>query len=268
MQALESENAQLSNLTRTLLASPAFSEFLRQAGDEAVSSNMGAPYAPVVKTEPKPQPSQKDVNPQGAAAQSTEGEQQDSTYIGMTMIPEHPIELSTFEANTNAWANTLDFSLYDTPVYAVTSLPEGPMIEQFRPSSNSEKSTELALPLPGGDSKMDVPLVERMPESGEIAKLPEVVTSIADDVDFDESDPAFALYADCSPTTASPIGQPEEPIFGNIELEKAFGRLELVLESDSTISCDTSSATLERFQRLCASVEALSEELSLIIPQG
>ena len=268
MQALESENAQLNELTRTLLASPAFSDWLSQAGTEAVSSSSGAPYAPAVKTESTSQPSQKDVNTHAAAAQNTQGGQQDSTYVGMTMIPEHPTELTTFEANTNAWANTLDFSLYDTPVYAVTSLPEGPTIEQFIPSNSFEKGTESVLPLPGGDSKLDVPLIERMPESAEIAKLPEVTISVADDVEFDESDPAFALYADCPAATASPVGEPEEPIFGHIELEKAFGRLELILETDSTTSCDTSSATLERFQRLCASVEALSEEISMIIPQG
>lgn len=267
MQALESENAQLLELTRTLLASPAFSNYALNASTEAVSSSSGAPYAPVVKTESTPQPSQNDVNTHGATAQNTQGEQQDSIYVGMTIIPQHPAELSTFEANTNAWANTLDFSLYDTPVYAVTSLPEGPVIEHFRSSNYSEKGTASALPLPGGDSKMDVPMIERMPETCGIDKLPELATSVADDIDFDDSDPTFALYADCSATEASPKGPLEEPIFGNIELEKAFGCVELVLVNDPTISCDTSPATLERFQSLCASIEALSEELSLIIPQ-
>ena len=268
MQELENENAQLNNLTRTLLASPAFSEWVKDAGTEAVSSSSGAPYAPVVKTESTPQSSQRDVKTHVATVQNTQTGQQDTPYVGMTMIPEHPTELSIFEANTNAWANTLDFSLYDTPVYSVTSLPEGPMIEQFMPSNNYEKGAEPVLPLPGGDSKMDTPLIEPMPESAELAKISEVATSVADDVDFDESDPAFALYADCPPTTASPVGPLEQPIFGNIELEKAFGRFELIVETDSTVSCDTNSATLERFERHCASLEALSEELSRIIPQG
>ena len=268
MKELEDENGQLNNLTRMLLASPAFSEWVKDAGTEAMSSSSGAPYAPVVKTESTPLPSQRDVNAHDPAAQNAQAGQPDPTYVGMTMIPEHPTELSIFEANTNAWANTLDFSLFDTPVYAVTSLPEGPMIEQFVPSSNFEKGTESALPLPGGDFKMDAPLIEPMPESADIAKTPEVATSAAEDVDFDESDPAFALYADCPPTTASPAGSLEQPILGNVELEKAFGRLELIVETDLTISCDTNSATLERFERLCASVEALSEEQSRIIPQG
>lgn len=260
-EKLMEENSQLLQLTKTLLASPAFSEFMK---DPAAALRSASPHPPVVKAEPTQQQSQKDVNPNGAAAQNAQNQQQDSTYVGMTMIPEHPTELSAFEANTNAWANNMDFSLYEPQVYAVTSLPEGPTVDQLRPCGTFEKALESIVPLPREHSKMDAPMIEGMPQ---ITKSPEFTNTVADDVDFDESDPAFGLYSDCPVATASPLATFHEPIFGNIELEKAFGRVELIIEHDSTNSIDVSSATMERFQRLCSSLDALWEQISLAIPE-
>ena len=255
------ENSQLLQLTKTLLASPAFSVFMK---DPAATSSLASSQPPVVKNEPTPHPSQKDVNPHGAAAQNTQNQQQDSTYVGMTMIPEHPTELSAFEANTNAWANSMDVSLYEPQVYAVTSLPDGPTLDQLRPSIRYEKASDSILPLPKEQSKMEAPVIERMPQ---ITESPESTTAVADEVNFNESDPAFALYLDCPAATVSPLATFDEPIFGNIELEKVFRRVELIIEDDATKPTEVSSATVERFQHLCSSLDALSERISLAIPE-
>ncbi|KAL8786263.1 MAG: hypothetical protein Q9195_008287 [Heterodermia aff. obscurata] len=264
--ALMSENAQLHELTRSLLSSPAFSEFLKEAGAQAPVSAPTTNQTPVVKSEPTPQPTKKDVNPNSAVTQTSQSQQFDTPYIGMTMIPEHPVDLNTYESNTDSWANNMDFSLYDQQVFAVTSLPEGPAIDQLTPVLKSDKPSSSILPLPTSEpAKNDAPVIAKMP-SAEVTEPSIEPVALNEDVEFDESDPAFALFSDCPASTKSSTDEVEEPIFGNIQLEKAFGRVELIVENESINTSETDSATLETFQRLCSSLDELSERISLVVP--
>ena len=265
-EALMKENAQLHELTRSLLSSPAFSEFLKEAGAQAPASAPATTQAPAVKNEPTPQPTKKDINPNSAVAQSSQSQQFDAPYIGMAMIPEHPVDLNTYESNTDSWANNMDFSLYDQQVFAVTSLPEGPAIDQLTPAFKSDKMSASILPLPTSESaKDDAPVIAKMPctDAAESSTEPVVLN---EDVDFDESDPAFALFSDCAASTKSSDNEVEEPIFGHIQLEKAFGRVELIIEDETINTSELDSASMETFQRLCSNLEALSERISLAVP--
>ena len=262
-EALMNENAQLHELTRTLLSSPAFSEFVNEAGAQAPAS---APttQAPVVKSEPTQQPTKKDINPNSAVAQTSQSQQFDTPYVGMTMIPEHPVDLNTYESNTDSWANTMDFSLYDQQVFAVTSLPEGPTMDQLTPALKSDKESASILPLPTSESaKNDAPVITKMPPTDAAEASTEAV-ALNEDVEFDESDPAFALFSDCPAKSSG--DEVEEPIFGNIQLEKAFGRVELIIEDGSINTSEPDSASIENFQRLYSSLDALSERISLVVP--
>ena len=264
-EALMKENAQLHELTRSLLSSPAFSEFLKEAGAQPPASAPATTQAPVVKSEPTPQPSKKDVNPNSAVTQTPQSQQFDTPYIGMAMIPEHPVDMNVYESNTDSWANNMDFSLYDQQVFAVTSLPEGPAIDQLTPTFKSEKTSESILPLPTSETaKNDAPVIAKMPCTDVVEPSTEVV--LDEDVEFDESDPAFALFSDCPASTKLSTAAVEEPIFGTIQLEKAFGRVELVVEDGSSDADAGNSATMETFQRLCSSLDALSERISLVVP--
>lgn len=262
------ENAQLHELTRSLLSSPAFSEFLKETGGQGLPSTQSSSTAPVVKSEPTPQPSQNDVTTNSVGTQSSQNQQFDTPYVGMTIIPEQPAPLDVYESNTDSWANNMDFSLYDQQVYAVTSLPEGPAIDQITPTIPSEKSSARIVPLPTNEqSKNDAPVIEKMPCAAKPFGTPIETAAQKEDAEFDESDPAFALFSDApTPTDISTV-KTDEPIFGNIQLDKAFGRVELILEDEASDANDVSSGTMERFQRLCSTLEDLSERISSITPQ-
>ena len=265
-EALMNENAQLHELTRSLLSSPAFSEFLKEAGAQAPASAPATTQTPVVKSEPTPQPTKKDINPNAAVTQSSQSQQFDTPFIGMTMIPEHPVDLNAYETNTDSWANNMDFSLYDQQVFAVTSLPEGPALDQLTPAFQSDKTSASILPLPTSEpAKNDAPVIAKMPCTDAAEPSTETVV-LDDDVEFDESDPAFALFSDCPAGTKSSSDEVEEPIFGSIQLEKAFGRVELIIEDRSNNTGEPDSATMEKLQRLCSSLDALSERISLVVP--
>ena len=265
-EALMNENAQLHELTRSLLSSPAFSEFLKEAGAQAPASAPAVTQAPIVKSEPTQQPTKKDINPNSAVTQTSQSQQFDTPYIGMTMIPEHPVDLNTYESNTDSWANSMDFSLYDQQVFAVTSLPEGPAIDQLTPAFKSDKASASMLPLPTSEpAKNDPPVIAKMPCMDAAEPNTEAVV-LNEDVEFDESDPAFALFSDCPAGTRSSSDEVEEPIFGSIQLEKAFGRVELTIEDESTNTGELDSAAMEKFQRLYSSLDALSERISLVVP--
>ena len=259
------ENAQLHELTRSILSSAAFQDYVKELGGQC--SDPAPLEESVMKSELTPQPTNKDVNPNSEAAQNTQSQQFDTPFIGMTMIPEHPVDLGTYESTIDSWSNNMDFSLYDQQVYAVTSLPEGPAIDQLVPTVTSDKSTASILPFATNENaKTDAPVIERMPCVAEpLQSTIEPENPSDDDDGFDESDPGFALFSDCPTATASSI-EAEEPIFGNIQLEKAFGRVELIVDESAADSSDLSSS-MERFQRLCSSLDALSERISLVTPQ-
>lgn len=272
-EELMAENARLSDLTRMLLSSPAFSTFLSDLSGNGVAPASSSPSGS------KPQPStvkveatpviRKDVNPHQLANQSIDA-RQDVAQIGMTLIPETTLDYGALESTSNAWTEgAMDFSLYDAQVFTITELPQGPAVDQPNPSILSGKSTYSATSYATSDeSKHEIPVVERMPVPETDEPVPEETEMGRDDIDFDESDPAFALFANCPPRATSmmaPSVDDEPALFGTIELDKAFGRLELVIEddqSDGVGSGDISPATMITWERLCSALEASSNRVA------
>ena len=115
------------------------------------------------------------------------------------------------------------------------------------------------------DSKEEPAEIEPLPAMAEKVEVPEAIEHRPQDVDIDVSDPSFALFIDRPCTSSKPaILKPEDRIFGEIELEKAFGRLELVIAEDPNESQEISSATIERFERLCLRLDASSTRVAAI----
>lgn len=234
------ENAQLHELTRTLLSSSAFSEFLNEVGGMPSASTNSATPVPskssAVRVE-QPVPSvPKDVNPNRAASHQAQNQQSDQPYIGMTMIPEQQIDYTAFDNNLNSWNG---MGSYDMHVFAVTSLPENPVIDGFELGHLSDKSSNtLADPWSLDTRKPDSPQkIEPMPDVPQFPQAAGNETDVASDAEpFDESDPEFALFADGPTSTERPASPVDEPIFGEIQLEKAFGRVELILEDETASS--------------------------------
>ena len=246
-EELMAENTRLADLTRMLLSSSAFSTFL------ADLSGTGASNAT-------------------QAARQLPSQGQNNNQVGLTVIPEE----SSFEYNATESANTgytdnMDFGLYDAQVYAVTAVPEIPAVDNELFSNLHGKSSNFVGPYTSTDDSKHEPInIESMPTIARKQEMPEPIEPPNDNLDIDVSDPAFALFIDqpASPSTATPYAvASEDRIFGEIELEKAFGRVELIIEGDSDDSLEINAATVEKFERLCSRLDAASARIAAITPQ-
>lgn len=266
---LIAENTRLTDLTRMLLASPAFSTFLNDLSGSVPSSSAPAQASsspgqtPTMKTEQIPSRPHKDVNPHQATRQQARNSQPNDQQVGMILMPEPSADYTAFDTNNPGWTdNNMDFSLYDAQVFAVTEIPEGPSFDQLNSDILSGKSSNIVGPYAA--NKDEIPVIELMPSLPSEAENVIEANESNDDIEFDESDPAFALFADSLSTSQPTPLEPQEQIFGSIGVEKAFGRVELVLEDDLCDDEQVSSATMERFQRLCSIMEAASERISAV----
>lgn len=252
-EELISENKRLTDLTRLLLSSPAFSDFLNDlSGTGVAASALQDLNQP--RPQPQPQQQQKDANPNQYRSHST---------IGMAMIPEEACYESNSGEPTNYGHNNgnMNTGLYDAQVYAITALPD-PDFKSFESATLSQKSSETFHFEP-----KDAPTpIERMPLAiSKDAPTPIETYDDFDCVEIDESDPVFALYADQPvPSVTAKVAEvaPEDRMFGAIPLEKALERLELVAinpahtDEKPNPKDEVSAATLERFNLLCYSIES------------
>ncbi|KAL8688502.1 MAG: hypothetical protein Q9224_004866, partial [Gallowayella concinna] len=189
-QALMSENTRLTDLTRMLLESPAFSTFLdHMSGTDKQTSTETRQEEPAPKTEEPQQNAPKDVNPHQVH------NEQDDAQVGMAMMPEPYINLNT--GNTG-WAENMDYGLYDAQVYAVTSMPEGPAVDHLDAGSLSGKSSSFLEPFASERCKQDGPMIEfpSPPTCGFKKQMQHAEELGESSSKVDESDPAFALYND------------------------------------------------------------------------
>ncbi len=258
---LKAENLRLTNLTRMLLSSDAFSGFLQELaesgkGTQELASVMPTTQSELVKTEPLQPAPRKDVNVHQDVLQEGQLENDAGVQIEMTLMPDPPpIYVRGDLMNLNNWGDI------DLRVYAVTDLPEGPAPDHDNFGMLSGKPSNGVVPHPAGDSKAEVPVVECMPAPHTVEPVldPE---NVNDHIDFDETDPAFALFADAPSNSANPAISPSE-MFGTIELEKVFSRLELVVgDVGSDGSMEISESTKEKFERLCSTLEDSSTRIS------
>ncbi|KAL1856228.1 hypothetical protein Plec18170_004097 [Paecilomyces lecythidis] len=257
-RALFEENARLTDLTRMLLSSPHFSSFLNDLSVNGVPSSQGQPQQQQqVQQTVVPQPqmhqnTQKDVNP---ARVAQEFQMQQNPQVGMVMVPEQSVNVPTMDMNPGGWNSGIDMNFTNAPVFAVFEVPE-PVIDTgvlCGKSSNFVGSEVLET------SKDEVPSVERPPVP-DVPKAKSDIGTPNPDVEIDESDPAFALFLDSPPPSQSSTEQFEN-LFGGIEPEKALSTFELVVEDEST---EVSAVTMHRFERLCNSMEAAFQRVSMV----
>lgn len=240
-RALMEENTRLSDLTRMLLSSPAFSGFL-----DTLSSNPAAQQAPPPPQQAPIQHEQpiqvrKDVNPYAAQQQI-----QQQQHIGMVMIPEQAMDFAMLDINADGFG-------YQPQVYSVLSLPEL-IIDS---SILSGKSSDLITPLESDDVKVELPIVERKLVH-ELA--PSAVVEETIDEEFD-ADPAFALFADdTTSSTPSPTTHLNFDFdFSTLNLNKP-SHFELIIhdiENEKLIS----SNAFDRASKLCNNLDSLMERL-------
>ena len=160
--------------------------------------------------------------------------------------------------NSN-WNVGTDFN-FTPQVYAVTELPQGPAVDSIDVGILSGKSEEPSMAMPAVEKKESIPSIESPPN----VEKEETMFSCRDDVQLDEFDPAFALFA--SAPTVAKATEPVYQIFGQVEFEKAVERFEIVVENEPE-SADgiVSASTMARFERLCASIDTVSERLDGLV---
>ena len=187
----------------------------------------------------------------------------------MTLIPD-----STVDFAGNMWANAgMDYGFNHAQVFSVMDVPLGPAVDSLDLAALSGKPSVGSGVYTGSEAaKEDVPVIERMPSA---AVTEEVVTEPTRElIDLDASNPAFALFLDndepASDVPAKPSAERSEyRIFGTIEPEKAFARLELVVRSegedeDGEEDGVVSAEVMERFERLCAGLEEVGRRIEML----
>jgi hypothetical protein len=253
-RALMEENARSRAFIERLLRHQAFTPFLEELSrDESLDAK---PTMTTLSSTPTPAPAavRKDVNPYQNQQYLSQPEQ---THIGMTLIPDTPLDMSMLNLGTQNWGmNNLNSFNYQQPqVFAVTELPAGPAApldtqalsgkgyESF--FSQEERTIE--------EVKPDYPIVERPIQSAKAAPV---------EVEEDDDDPEFDLYRTSPSTTASPPSatlENHEPIFGDISPEKAFAHIELFVADEAA-----DQQLMERFERMCASMETSMQRIDAL----
>lgn len=249
-RALLDENKRLSDLTRMLLSSPSFSDFL-----DRLSSNPQQTAQPQQQQQQQPQQQQqensrqvpKDVNPYTAQ------QQLQHQHISLAMIPEQNMDFSMLNMDT---ADTFN---YQPQVFTVLETPE-PTLDAAILSGKSSNIVDGQFD--SEEEKVEMPVIERP------AAVEEEVTTASAPVDEEfESDPAFALYHDAPVAeTTTPVeldteGLSNIDIFGGIEPEKVLARYELVNTSEDDAAVTLAMA---RVQRISANLESVMARLELL----
>lgn len=229
-QQLREENNRLTDLTRMLLSSQAFSGFLQelsQSGLPASSIQSMAQQAKAPQNQPQAQSSQKDVSSRDAGHQMHVQQPQ----IGMALIPETHMDFAAFQPS-NAWMTALPGN--DFQVYSVTEMPEPPTLDLEILTGKNKSSSSIFKPT------KDIPqLAESAPQAVSEAEHPTSV-QVDESVELDQA--AFALYFDSS---ASASSDSEEPLNSAMD--------------DEPVSDEVNLARLER---MCSELDAACSRLA------
>lgn len=234
----------MTDLTRMLLSSPSFSNFL-----DHLSAN---PTAIPTATSAKPEEQQdqlqipKDISPYG--------NEPSNQQIGMAMIPEQSMDFSML---------TLDGSYnYQPQVFVVDTTDVPAPIDASVLSGKTSNFVETSFE--SDDEKVEIPAIERPAEKTEAAEVTEAAPV---DEDF-ESDPEFALYHSEPAAPKSEArseldadGLSNVEIFGGLETEKVLSRYELV---DATEEETSAIVAMTRIQRISDSIESVVSRLELL----
>jgi hypothetical protein len=236
------ENTRLTDLTRMLLSSPSFSGFL-----DTLAQNPAAMHPPQQQQQAPTQQGEnrqvrKDVNPYTAQ------QQMQNQQIGVAMIPEQTMDFSMLDLNTDAFS-------YQPQVFSVFGIPETSIDSEVLSGKNSDPTYTLS----SDDEKIELPIVERAPESA--AGKVEVKEIETVDEEFD-SDPTFALFA---AITAAPVPPPSKPSdFETVtELLAAIPakQEQYTLVVQSSTSDDEAAVALRKVNKICDVLERTTDRL-------
>lgn len=258
-RALMDENAKLTNLTRMLLSSSAFSTFV----DEMGASSLAAKPAPIpeqadnIRTESSQPIAPKDVNPYQASQKPHS--QQSNAQVGMAMMPNNQIDFSTLDINNSPWdTRILPWQTNQPQVFSVLDLPAGPAVDTAVLSGKVSNSVGSCFP--SEECKEECPTLNAMPSNQEEAEENLSSHKQITDLDFDESDPAFALYADSPSSSVSAATEPCNQMLEKLDTEKVTSGL-VILSAVESSTDEISLSTMERLEQMCRSMDVVSDRI-------
>ena len=241
-QLLE-ENTRLTDLTRMLLSSQAFSGFL----NDLSANGMPAPATTTAPAQVKTQSHRKDVHPHPAVRQS----QGQKAQVGMAMVPESAVDFSMLEIPaSNNWNASLGMNNFQ--VCAVMDVPQGPAVDSALLSGKASNFVELRSELA---KPKDLPVLESPPFQVDEKLTSAAATAINYDVDFDET--AFSLFVDSSPAVPSATLPKSIACSGNHQLNEKPSLVNLVIEDS-----DGDDVTSARLERMCLRLDILCDRIS------
>ncbi|KAH7347609.1 hypothetical protein B0T11DRAFT_302792 [Plectosphaerella cucumerina] len=247
-RALAEENKRLSDLTRMLLSSPSFSNFLDHlsSNPQAAPQQLQQQQLPIKAEPQQPQQQQtqqapKDANPYGA--------QQAQQQIGMAMIPEQSMDFSMLNIGADAFN-------FQPQVFAVIETPEVPATISTEILSGKTSNFVGEALESSDDDKLDLPALDAPKSLAPEAPVRAAEPEEACDDEF-ENDPEFALYHSSSTNISST--EPEAlDVFGGLEPEKVLARYQLV---DASEAEGDALVAMARVERLSAALDHVHDRL-------
>ncbi len=199
---LMDQNHQLTRLTQYVLRHPAFASVLADMSrDPSIIGQVEQP--PSAPIRPPPTSAPREVQPYiTPTKQETESQSNETTQVGLSMVPESNLDFSMLNLGRNHWANRTGLSFQQPSVFSVIELPAGPAVDHFSYESLSGKGLSNSTSIEA-KSKMNSPVIADSPFQQEIAKrqwpAPVPIS------DIDESDICFALYRNLPSSLSSPL---------------------------------------------------------------
>jgi hypothetical protein len=232
-----------------LLAAPQFSSFLDELSVNGLPASQSS--QPQQQSQQQLPAVTKELN---ANRRAPEFQMPQNPLVGMVMVPNQGIDVSTVTMNNPGWNSGIDINFGNPSVFAVLEVPEGPVFDAEMLSGKSSNFVDFH----SSASKEELPCLERPPVTSVAVEEPEAGVANPN-VELDESDPAFALFVD-SPAPAAPVESSGE-LFSGLPCEKASPTFHLVVEGESD---GISISAMHRFESLCHSIEAAFQRVSLV----
>ena len=246
------ENKRLNDLTRMLLSSSSFSSFLSEISQPSSTASNSAPG-----TEEPVKLESRDTGSSRTTSEKSPNQHHVNAQVGMTFVPEPQLNYRSFGNQADSWVDENDTSLYDAQIFAVTSIPEGPSMNELNISALSGKPSKESMYFPAPSrQKSQFPEIERMPTSwADGAK-------ISDSFDYHSNDSAsLDLYSsDSCTSTGSSKERTESSQTTN---EKPSNFIKLYTRSSSISEACMDAATMEKYEQLCSVLDQLGESIDL-----
>ncbi|KAL5615315.1 hypothetical protein BROUX41_005362 [Berkeleyomyces rouxiae] len=241
-RSLMEENKRLSDLTRMLLSSPSFSNFLDNLSANAMASEVQSQMAgqEMKQEHVAQQQPPKDVSQYAPSVHSQQ----------LTMIPEQNVDFTM-----NPYEGS-EPSLYNAQpqVYALTELPEMPA--SFTETLSGKQSNFVGSVEESDNNKIEIPSIESVAEK---TMAPESPITRRVDAEF-ESNPDFTLFN----SSEDEVTQDRDiDIFCGVEPEKMLARFELVDAEEEERNAIIAMARVERLNDILdARMEAIAHMMS------